>query len=134
MTCRPINKVSACKFNITVICSKSDNKWYLRYRSRNCKCEGNHQGHLPVHSTHISQRIKHFPQDVDDFIKGSIQNHVSSSVISQLVLTLYQRTLSELDICHYRDKLSFNLLKEASDLPYGTPVEMLIAEFQLKNM
>ena len=104
-TCRPINKASACKFNITVICSKSDNKWYLRYRSRNCKCEGNHQGHLPVHSTHISQRIKHLPQNVDEFIKGAIKNHVSSGVISQLVLTLYQRTLSEVDICHYRDKL-----------------------------
>ena len=49
------------------------------------------------------------------------------------MLTQYQRTLSEVDICHYRDKLSYNLLKAASDLPYGTPVEMLIAQFQLKK-
>ena len=132
-TCRPISKASACKFNITVICSKSDNKWYLRYRSGNCKCEGNHQGHLPVHSTHISQRIKHLPQAVDELIQGSIKKNISSSIISQLALQLHQRTLSEVDICHYRDKLSLNLLKEASHLPYGTPVEMLIAEFQLKE-
>ena len=71
---------------------------------------------------------------MDDFITGSIKENVGSGVICNLVLTLYQRTLIEIDICHYRDKLSFNLLKEASDLPYGTPVEMLIAEFQLKKM
>ena len=88
-TSRPTNKDSACNFNITVICSKSDHKWYLRYRSRNCKCDGNHKGHLPVHSTHISQSIKHLPKDVDEFIQGAIQNHLSSSVIAQLVLTQY---------------------------------------------
>ena len=132
-TCRPINKASACNFNITVICSKSDHKWYLRYRKGNCKCEWSHQGHLPVKNTHVSQRIKHLPKDVDEFIISSINNHVSSSVISNLVLTLYHRTITEVDICHYRDTLSNSLLKEASDLPYGTPVDKLIAEFQLKK-
>ena len=73
------------------------------------------------------------PQAVDELIQGSIKQNISSSIISQLALQLHQRTLSEVDICHYRDKLSLNLLKEASHLPYGTPVEMLIAEFQLKK-
>ena len=49
------------------------------------------------------------------------------------MLQLYQRTITEVDVCHYRDKLSYNLLRAASDLPYGTPVEKLIAEFQLKK-
>ena len=49
------------------------------------------------------------------------------------MLQLYHRTINEVDICHYRDQLSFTLLKAASDLPYGTPVEKLIAEFQLKK-
>ena len=133
-TCRPINKASACNFNITVICSKSDHKWYLRYRKGNCKCEGNHQGHLPVKNTHVSQKIKHLPQDVDEYIISSINNGLSSSMIANQVLTIYHRTINEVDICHYRDRLSDSLLKECSELPYGTPVDKLIAEFQLKKM
>ena len=132
-TCRPMNKASACNFNITVICSKNDHKWYLRYRSANCKCEGNHHGHLPVLSTHVSQRIKHLPNNVDDFITGCINEGLGSGVICNLVLKQFERTLTEVDVCHYRDKLSFNLLKQTSKLPYGTPVEQLIAEFQLKK-
>ena len=132
-TCRPMNKASACNFNITVICSKNDHKWYLRYRSLNCKCEGNHHGHLPVLSTHVSQRIKHLPNNVDDFITGCINEGLGSGVTCNLVLKQFERTLTEVDVCHYRDKLSFNLLKQTSKLPYGTPVEQLIAEFQLKK-
>ena len=45
------------------------------------------------------------------------------------MLQLYQRTITEVDVCHYRDKLSYNLLRAASDLPYGTPFEKLIAGF-----
>ena len=132
-TCRPINKASACKFNITVICSKSDHKWYLRYRKGNCKCEGNHHGHLPIKNTHVSQKIKHLPQDVDNYIISSINNGLSSSVIANQVFTLYHRTINEVDICHYRDRLSDKLLKECSEEPYGTPVDKLIAEFGLKK-
>ena len=76
---------------------------------------------------------KYLPNDVDIFIQVSIWNHVSSGTICQLVLQLYHRTINEVYICHYRDKLSYTLLKAASDLPYGTPVEKLTAEFQLKN-
>ena len=105
----------------------------MRYRSLNCKFEGNHHGHLPVLSAHVSQRIKHLPNNVDDFITGSIKEGLGSGVICNLVLNQFKRTLTEVDVCHYRDKLSFNLLKQASVLPYGTPVEMLIAEFHLKK-
>ena len=52
----------------------------------------------------------------------SIQNHVSSGVICQLVLQLYHRTINEGNIYHYRYQLLFTLLKSASDLHYGTPV------------
>ena len=45
---------NARSFNFIVLCSKFDQKWYLRYRSGNCKCNGNHKGHIPVHSAHIS--------------------------------------------------------------------------------
>ena len=132
-TCRPATREQSCPFNITVICSKSDNKWYLRYRSGNCKCNGQHQGHIPVLTSHRSQSIKHLPHDVDTFIKASLDKCVSSSVICQLVLQLYKRSITEVDVCHYRYKLSYNLLKATSDVPYGTPVEKLIAEFQLKK-
>ena len=128
-TNRPSSKENSCSFNVTVICSKLDKKWHLRYISGNCKCNGNHKGHIPVHSAHISQSIKKLSNDVDAFIQVSLQNHVSSGVICQLVLQLYHRTINEVDICHYRDKLSYTLLKATSDLPYGTPVEKLIAKF-----
>ena len=131
-TCRPFDKASACNFNITVICSKSDHKWYLRYRSKNCKCEGNHHGHLQVKNTHMSQKMKHLPQDVDEYIISSIRNGLSSSIIANQVFTLYHRTINEVDICHYRDRLSDRLLKECSEEPFGTPVDKLIAEFQIK--
>ena len=49
------------------------------------------------------------------------------------MLQLYKRPITEVDVCHYRSKLSYNLLKETDDLPYGTPVEKLIAEFQHKK-
>ena len=132
-TCRPATKAESCPFNFTVICSKSDEKWYLRYRSRKCQCNGHHKGHIPVLTSHRSQSIKHLPHHVDEFIQASLDKCVSSSVICQLVLQLYQKTITEVDVCHYRSKLSYNLLKATSDLPYGTPVEKLIAEFQHKK-
>ena len=128
-TSRPSTSDVACTFNITVICSKIDKKWYLRYRSGRCKCDGKHKGHIPVHCKHISQSIKHLPHDVDTFIKNSLENHVSSSAITQLVLQQYNHTITEVDICHYRNKISYNFCKSTSDLPYGTPVEKLISEF-----
>ena len=73
-----------------------DKKWYLRYRSGRCKCDGKHKGHIPVHCKHISQSIKHLPHDVDTFIKNSLENHVSSSAITQLVLQQYNHTITEL--------------------------------------
>ena len=88
---------------------------------------------MPVHSVHVSQSIKHFSNDVDASIKASLQNQVYSSIICQLVVQLYHRTINEVDICHYRDELSYTLLKVAFDLPYGTPVRKLNAEFQLKK-
>ena len=132
-TNRPSTSDGACTLNITVIYRKIDHTWHLRYQSGNCKSDGNHKGRIPVHSSHISQSIKHLPNDVDTFIQVSIQNHVSYSIIYQLVLQLYQQTLTEVDICHYRDKLSYNLLRAAFDLPYGTPIEKLITEFRLKK-
>ena len=88
---------------------------------------------MPVLTSHRSQSIKHLPHHVDEFIKASLDKCVSSSVICQLVLQLYQKTITEVDVCHYRSKLSYNLLKATSDLPHGTPVEKLIAEFHLKK-
>ena len=122
-TNRPSTKDDACSFNFIVLCSKVGRIWYLRYQSGDYKCNGNHKGHIPVHSAHISQSIKHLPHDVDTFIKARLHNHISSSVIYQLVLQLYYRTINEVDIYHYCDKLSYTLLKTAFNSTYGTPVE-----------
>ena len=123
-TSRPSTSDVACTFNITVICSKIDNKWYLRYQSGKYKCDGKHTGHIPVHCKHISQSIKHLPHDVDTFIQSSLENHVSSSAITQLVLQIYNHTITEVDICHYRNKISYNFVNSVSDLPYGTQLDL----------
>ena len=41
-TSRPSTREKSCPFNIAVLCSKSDHKWYLKYQSGNYKCDGNH--------------------------------------------------------------------------------------------
>ena len=72
--------------------------------------------------------------NVDDFITGCINEGLGSGVICNLVFKQFERTITEVDVCHYRDKLSISLLKAASKIPFGTPVEQLIAEFHLKKM
>ena len=61
-----------------------------------------------------------------------INDNVSSNIISKLVLQ-FDRGIDEVEIYHYSSNLSYFLLKETSDVPYGTPVERLIAEFNQKT-
>ena len=49
------------------------------------------------------------------------------------MLQFYEKAITEVDVCHYRYKLSYNILKETSDVSYGTPVEKFM-KFQLKKM
>ena len=46
-----------CKFQIQIICSKHDNKWYLRH-SKDLK-HNSHYGHLPVDNDHVDLSICH---------------------------------------------------------------------------
>ena len=96
-TNRPSSK-NACAFNVTTIFSEIDKKMVFDIISGNWKCNGNHKGHAPVHRTYISQSITYSPIDVDTFIQVSLQNHVSSGTIYQLVLQLCHRNINEFDI------------------------------------
>ena len=48
------------------------------------------------------------------------------------MLQQFGRVIDECGICHYHDNLSYLLLIDTSDVPYGTPAECLIAEFNQK--
>ena len=78
-------------------------------------------------------QLRHLPPDIDKFIIHHLNDHVPSSTITKLVLQTYDWIISQKVIYQYRDNLEYLILKEASDLPYDTPVDRLIAEFSKKS-
>ena len=132
-TPRPICKDVACTFNFTIFCNKSDQGWYLSYSSGHNKCSPYHKHHLPINIEHISISLRHLPPAIDTFIIHLLNERVPPSTITKLVSQHYGKTISEQSVFKQRDNISYSLLKETSDLPYGTPVERLIAEFSMKS-
>ena len=132
-TPRPVCNDDRCKFNFTIICNKGDEKWYLRYSYRTNKCNPYHNGHIPLCVEHVTMALRHLPPEIDQFIVHHLNEHVHSTTIAKLILQTYGKVVTAMAIRQYRDNINYSILKATSDLPYGTPVERLIAEFSKKT-
>ena len=49
------------------------------------------------------------------------------------MLQRFGKIISKVGVWYYHDKLEYKLLVDTSELPYGTPIDKLIAEFKLKS-
>ena len=131
-TPRPVCNGDLCDFNFSFFCNREDDKWYLRYPFRKNKCNPCHNGHLPLCVEHVTMALRHLPPEIDQFIIHHLNEHVHTTTIAKLILQSYGKVVTDKSIRQYRDKMSYSILKATSDLPYGTPVECLIAEFSKK--
>ena len=114
-----------CNFQIQIICSKHDNKWYLRHSKHSMRAC--HSGHLPVDNDHVDLSICHVNSKVENYIRSLLNEKVPATTVSALVFNNFKITLSSKSIF----KLSQKILLEAICLcPHGSPVDILIADFK----
>ena len=88
---------------------------------------GNHKGHLPVHCQHVVLILLNLSPDINQFVMHLLKEHVFS-ILTKPVLQQFGKNISEVGAYHHCDKLEYELLKETSKDPYGTPFDKLIAE------
>ena len=117
-----------CKFQIQIICSKHDNKWYLRH-SKDLK-HNSHYGHLPVDNDHVDLSICHVNSKVENYIRCLLNERVPSTTVSALVFNNYQITLTSKSIFKFSQKI---LMEAVCQSPHGSPVDVLIADFKQRQ-
>ena len=57
------------------------------------QCNIEYRVHLPVSCYHITVSLRHLPTEVNQYIIGMIDNNISSSIISRLVLQQFSRVI-----------------------------------------
>ena len=76
--------------------------------------------------------LRHLYPELDQGIIHHPKENVHPTTIVRLILQLYGKVVTEMFIYQYRDTAAYSILKATCDLPYGTPVEHLIAKFTKK--
>ena len=132
-TPRPLTKEDVCPFSVSVFCHSRDHKWYLSCGTSRLKCHLHHEGHIRVCPSHLSSRINHIPNDIDQFIINHLHERVAPAVIVSLVKQSYNTTLTEGDLYKYRNKVLYSMLNDTVKEPYGTPIDKLIHYFSNKR-
>ena len=100
-TPRPLTKEDVCPFAVSVFCHSSDQKWYLSCGTKKFKCHLHHEGHIRVCPIHLSSKLNHIPDDIDQFIINHLHERVAPAVIVSLVQQTYNTTLNEGDLYKY---------------------------------
>ena len=127
---RPITDGQCCKFTIQFICSKADERWYIRRNKSNCY---SHTGHLPVCPDHVDVSINHLDVKVDEYICELLDELVTASQISNLVFQKFGINISDNAVRQYHHRRLGPLLNDAISQPFGSAVDKLISDFTHRN-
>ena len=103
-TIRPISKDKCCNFSLQIICSKEDDKWYLRHSKDSSHME--HSFHLPVRNEDVDLSVQHLNSNIILYIDSHLKEKVPPNTIPFLVLDKFKTTVCANTICkHYLSNL-----------------------------
>ena len=129
---RPLHECDKCKFALHLVCSATDEHWYLRHNSaRGIKSSINHKGHLPIDPKDVESDVNNMSQDALQFMRISLETRVPIPQIVQMLSLKYGLTVSESVLYNERSKVlykSFSITNDQERMR-GTEVDQLLAEF-----
>ena len=77
-TSRPLSSSECCNFSIQIVCTKNDNKWYLRH---NKETDNYHSGHLPIANSHLQMSILNIDKEVLEYVDELLSQKVDAKKI-----------------------------------------------------